>query len=112
LSLKEAFPLLLINRRLAFHLRSVLRRALGTRGPSPVVCFTVAAGMLSVKAKNADIAVEYAAPHAGSAADTEEQPHWLPLELLADCAGKQYRRQSRTVQSTIDSLRQLRTLGV
>jgi hypothetical protein len=68
--------LLTINRRLAQQLRSVLRRTFGNRGTGPAVCFTAAAGTLSVKAKLADIAVEYRAPHA-------EEQLWLPLRLPA-----------------------------
>ena len=36
-----------------------MRRAFGTRGPGPALCFTVAAGTLNVRAMDADIAVEF-----------------------------------------------------
>ena len=72
-----------ITRRLAHHIRAVMRRAFGTRGPGPAVCFTVVADTLNVKARVADIAVEYSEPTRGSA-----ETLWLPFQFLDDCAGQ------------------------
>ena len=66
-----------ITRRLAHHVRAVMRRAFGTRGPGPAVYFTAAADTLAVKASTYDIAVEYTAPGGGTA-DTL----WLPFQFL------------------------------
>ena len=73
-----------ITRRLASQLRAVMRRAFGTRGPGPAVCFTAAAGTLSVKAMFADIAVEYAEPGERHA----PKPSGCRFQLLDDCEGK------------------------
>jgi hypothetical protein len=77
--------LITITRRFASKLRSVFRRAFGTRGIGPVVCFTTEAGGLRVKARRGDIAIEY---HDGDHAGNASERIWLPLQLLADCAGK------------------------
>ena len=71
------------TRRLANQLRSVFRRAFGSRGPGPAECFTVAAGTLSVRANADVVAVQYrrlAAPPA--------ETLWLPFQLLDDCEGR------------------------
>jgi hypothetical protein len=60
-----------------------MRRAFGTRGSGPAVCFTAAAGTLNVKARFADIAVEYSEPTSGS-----DETLWLPFQVLDDCAAK------------------------
>ena len=75
--------MLTITRRRALTLRSVLRRAFGSRGPGPALCFTAAAGTLSVRATAGDIAVEYR-----TSTDAAEQTLWLPIQLLADCEGR------------------------
>ncbi len=62
----------------------MLRRAFGTRGPGPAVCFTASAGMLTVKASSADIAVEYRTPHEQQA----EETLWLPFQALGEFEGK------------------------
>ena len=82
-----------ISRRLALKMRAVVRRALGTRRLGPAVCFTVAAGTLSVKAKSADIAVEHRLP-----TDAADETLWLPFEFLDDCSGK--RDEPVRVEST------------
>jgi hypothetical protein len=64
-------------------MRAVVRRALGTRRLGPAVCFTVAAGTLSVKARSADIVVEHRLP-----TDAAAETLWLPFEFLDDCSGK------------------------
>jgi hypothetical protein len=64
-------------------MRAVVRRALGTRRLGPAVCFTVAAGTLSVRARSADIAVEHRLP-----TDAADETLWLPFEFLDDCSGK------------------------
>jgi hypothetical protein len=61
-----------------------MRRAFGTRGHGPAICITVAADMLNVKARFADIAVEYSEPTSAS-----DETLWLPFQFLDDCAGKQ-----------------------
>ena len=73
-----------ITRRLAANLKAVLRRAFGARGHGPAVCFTAAAGALTVKASSHDIAVEYSEP-----GDSTADAIWLPFQFLDDCAGKQ-----------------------
>jgi hypothetical protein len=60
-----------------------MRRAFGTRGRGPAVCFTAAAGTLSAKASVHDIAVEYTEPGANPA-----ETLWVPFQLLDDCEGK------------------------
>ena len=70
-----------ITRRFAHHVRAVMCRAFGTRGSVPAICFTAAGGTLSVKAKVADIAVEYSEPASGS-----DKTLWLPFQFLDDCA--------------------------
>ena len=72
-----------ITRRRAQQLRTVLRRACGSRGPGPAVCFTVAAGTLTAKASGHDIAVAYSEP-----CDAPAETLWLPFSFLDDCAGK------------------------
>jgi hypothetical protein len=72
-----------ITRRLIYQLRAVMRRGFGSRSPGPAVCFTAAAGTLSVKAGTYDIAVAYTGPGDGTA-----EGLWLPFEFLADCEGK------------------------
>ncbi len=72
-----------ITRRLAHHIRAVMRRAFGTRGHGPAVCITVVADTLNVKARVADIAVEYSEPTRAS-----DEILWLPFQFLDDCAGK------------------------
>lgn len=72
-----------ITRRLAQQLRAVLRRAFGTRGPGPALCFTADAGTLSVRARIADIAVTYSEATTGPA-----ETLWLPFQFLDDCASK------------------------
>ena len=71
------------NRRCAHQLRSVFRRAFGSRGPGPAVCFTAVAGTLSVKASMCDVAVEHRIPQ-----DQPAESLWLPFQFLDDCAGK------------------------
>ena len=68
-----------ISRRLALHLRAVMRRAFGNRGLGPAVCFTASAGTLNVRASSDDVAVEYTEP-ASAPAETLR----LPFEFLAD----------------------------
>ena len=70
-----------ITRRLALSLKSVMRRAFGSRGLMPAVCFTAAAGTLNVKAKSHDIAIEYTAP-----GDGPDETLWLPFQFLDDCS--------------------------
>jgi hypothetical protein len=72
-----------ITRRQALRLRSVFRRAFGTRGPGPAVCFTAGVGTLSVKARFGDMAVEYTEPRDGTA-----ETLWLPFQALGDFEGK------------------------
>lgn len=75
--------MLTISRRSVQRIRAVMHRALGTRGPGPAVCFTVASGMLNVKAATHDIAVEYSEPATGP-----DESLWLPSQFLDDCQGK------------------------
>ena len=72
-----------ITRRRAQQLRTVLRRAFGSRGPGPAICFTAAAGTLTVKASGHDVAVAYSEP-----SDAPAETLWLPSSFLDDCAGK------------------------
>lgn len=72
-----------ITRRSARILRSVLRRAFGSRAPGPALCFTAAAGTLSVRAKSADVAVEHR-----MVTDAADQTLWLPFQFLSDCEGR------------------------
>ncbi len=52
-----------ITRRLARQVRAVMRRAFGNiRGHGLAMCFTAAADTLTVRAKFADVTVEYRAP--------------------------------------------------
>ena len=74
---------LTITRRSAYQLRSMFRRAFGTRGPGPAGCFTAAADTLSVKARSADIAVEYTELGGGT-----PETLWLPFQILDDCEGR------------------------
>jgi DNA polymerase III sliding clamp (beta) subunit (PCNA family) len=76
--------LITITRRLAQTLRSVFRRALGSRNSGPALCFTAAAGTLSVRAKSGDIAIEYHGPGEGNAPETL----WVPFQALADWEAK------------------------
>jgi hypothetical protein len=75
--------LLTITRRMALQLKSVMRRAFGSRNATPAVCFTASAGTLSVKAKSGEIAVEHRTP-----TDASDETLWLPFQLLADCEAK------------------------
>lgn len=75
--------MLTITRRQALQLKAVLRRAFGSRGPSPAVCFTADAGTLSVKASSADIAIAYDIATAAA-----PEALWLPFQCLADCEEK------------------------
>ena len=69
-----------ITRRLAFQLKSVLRRAFGAgRSYGPVLHFTAAAEGLRVRAKFADTAIEYR-----TAVASGEGTLWLPFDFLAD----------------------------
>jgi len=63
-----------------------MRRAFGTRGPGPAVCFTVAAETLNVKARFADVAIEYSEPTDGG----DET-----LQLAADHAAVEQERVQR-----------------
>jgi hypothetical protein len=72
-----------LTRRLALNLKSVMRRAFGSRGLTPAVCFTAVAGTLSVKAKSHDAAIEYRGP-----TDSPDETLWVPLKLLEDCSAK------------------------
>ena len=73
-----------ITRRLALHLRAVLRRAFGIRGPYPSVCLRKSPTGIRIQAKSIDVAVEYHTCDGGG----PEEPLWIPVELLADCEGK------------------------
>ena len=75
--------MLTITRRLALQLKTMMRRAFGSRGPMPTVCFTAAAGTLNAKAKSHDIAVEYTVP-----GDGPEATLWVPFQFLDDCSAK------------------------
>ena len=72
------------TRRQASQIRSVFRRAFGSRGPGPAICFTASAGTLSVRASSADIAAEYCGPCEANTSDAL----WVPSSLLDDCEGK------------------------
>ena len=60
--------MLTIPRRLALQLKSVMRRAFGSRSPGPAVCFTANSGTLSVRARSGGMAVEYRTRQPASAA--------------------------------------------
>jgi hypothetical protein len=68
---------------LARDIRAVVRRAFGTRGPGPTLCFIADAEGLRVRAKFADAAVQYRAPGEHAA-----ETLWLPFHALGDCEGK------------------------
>ena len=73
-----------ITRRLASQVRAVCRRAFGsTRTFGPAVCFLSSPSGLHVRAKSADVAVEYRGEGGGG-----EDRLWLPLQALADFEGK------------------------
>ncbi len=72
-----------ITRRLALQLRSVLRRAFGSRNTGTVVGFIADKAGLTVRSMYADAVVELRVP-GERPADTL----WLPLEFLADIEGK------------------------
>ena len=75
--------MLTITRRQAHQLRAVLRRAFGTRGPGPALGFTADAEGLRVRARFADVAVEFRAP-----GEHPAETLWLPFQALADFEGK------------------------
>ena len=68
---------------MALQLKSVMRRAFGSRNATPAVCFTASAGTLSVKARQGDAAVEHR-----MATDAPDETLWLPFQFLADCEAK------------------------
>ena len=73
-----------ITRRLAAHLRPVLRRAqTNRRGPSPAVGFIGGKEGLIVKADCGDAIVEYRMP-----GTLHEETLWLPFNILSDCEGR------------------------
>ena len=57
--IEESISLATITRRLAYHLRAVCRRAFGNRGPYPNLSVSTSPDGLVVRAKSADVAVEY-----------------------------------------------------
>jgi hypothetical protein len=61
----EIRPLVTITRPTSRRLKAFPRHAFGSRGPA--LCFTAAAGTLSVKANTYDTAVEYTEPGNGTA---------------------------------------------
>ena len=75
-----------ITRRKALQLRSILRRAFGSRGPGPALRFTVGPDGLSVKAGTADVAIEYLEPAVGPCRDT-----LVPLRVAGRLRGEERR---------------------
>jgi hypothetical protein len=78
--------LITITRRLALKLRTVFRRAFGTRGPGPTLAFIAGPEGLTVKARQGDVAVEFHGDAPGNAGPAECL--WLPFAFLTDCAAK------------------------
>jgi hypothetical protein len=76
--------LLTITRRLALHVRSVLRRIFPTRAHRPNVSIIGSAEGLRVRAAHGGVAVEYREARRKGPAETL----WLPHKLLADCEGR------------------------
>ena len=72
-----------ITRRLALQLRSVLRRAFGSRNTGTVVGFIADKAGLTVRSMYADAVVELRVP-----GERPVDTLWLPLEFLADIEGK------------------------
>lgn len=87
-----------ITRRLAQQLRSVFRRAFGPRGPA--VGFIANAEGLTARAMLGDIAIEY------------HEPGERTVKTIRPKVQEQHRRQNKAIQNTLESLKQLRTLGV
>ena len=75
--------MLIITRRQAHQLHAVLRRAFGTRGPGPALGFIADAEGLRVRARFADVAVEYRVP-----GEHPAETLWPPFQFLADCEAR------------------------
>jgi hypothetical protein len=75
--------LITITRRLALQLRTVLRRAFGSRGTGPALAFIADKAGLTVKCMSAGVAVEYYVP-----GELPTETLWLPFEFLGDVEGK------------------------
>ena len=88
-----------ITRRLAQQLRSVFRRAFGTSRPRCRFHRKCKEG-LTARAMLGDVAIEY------------HEPGERTVKTIRPKVQEQHRRQNKAIQNTLESLKQLRTLGV
>src|SRR2546428_11133311 len=82
--LNRAISMITITRKLARHLRSVIRRALHvTPSAQPAIVFDAGSAGLRVQANNHEVAIQYHQP-----GDFPAERVAVPYDLLADCEGR------------------------